>query len=99
LSYAVFIHLADDAGRVWAQSDSVPVNWTRPTTGWVPGEYVADTHALTLPDDLPPGEYRLWVGLYDPQTGNRVPVAGAGADVDRRVEIGSISFHASESSR
>jgi len=99
LSYAVFIHLADDAGRVWAQSDSVPVNWTRPTTGWVPGEYVADTHALTLPGDLPPGEYRLWIGLYDPQTGNRVPVAGVGAEVDRRVEIGSISFHASGSSR
>jgi hypothetical protein len=91
-SYTAFVHLADESGRVWAQNDSVPVNWSRPTTGWVAGEYIPDEHALTLPNDLPPGGYTLFIGLYDPQTGNRVPVAGPGSGADKRVNIGTVSF-------
>ncbi len=90
LSYSAFVHLADDAGRVWAQSDAVPANWTRPTTGWLAGEYIVDIHTLTLPGDLSPGTYRLFVGLYDPVSRDRVAVAGPGAGEDNRVEIGQI---------
>ncbi|MBF8285548.1 MAG: rane protein of unknown function, partial [Anaerolineales bacterium] len=65
---------------------------TRPTTGWLAGEYVVDAHTLTLPGDLPPGAYRLFVGLYDPQSATRVPASGVGVGADNRVEIGSISL-------
>jgi hypothetical protein len=41
-SYRVYVHLRDAAGNIHAQSDSVPAGWTRPTTGWLPGEYVLD---------------------------------------------------------
>jgi len=92
VSYTAFIHLADDSGRVWAQNDSVPANWNRPTTGWVAGEYISDEHTLTLPNGLPPGGYTLFVGLYDPQTGNRVPGAGPGAGADNQVNVGRVSF-------
>lgn len=71
-SYHVFVHLVDAAGIILVQSDGIPANWTRPTTGWLPGEYVVDTHALTLPAELPPGSLWLRVGLYDPQTGARL---------------------------
>lgn len=70
--YHVFVHLVDAMGNILAQSDSVPANWTRPTTGWLPGEYIVDTHTLTLPTELPPGPLSLRVGLYDPQTGTRL---------------------------
>ena len=49
-----------------AQSDGIPANWTRPTTGWLPGEYVTDARVLTLPADAPAGEYSLFAGLYVP---------------------------------
>lgn len=84
--YTVFVHLGD-AARVWAQSDSVPAGGARPTTGWLAGEYVTDAHTLTLPDDLPPGDYALFVGLYDPLTSERVAVAGPGAGADGRAQI------------
>jgi hypothetical protein len=36
-----------------------------------------DTHLILLPKELPPGEYRLHVGLYLLQTGERLDVIDA----------------------
>ncbi len=60
-SYRVFVHLLDAQGQIVAQSDAVPHSWARPTTGWLPGEYILDTHPLTLP---PSGNHTLAVGMY-----------------------------------
>jgi hypothetical protein len=65
-SYRVFVHVLGEDGRIIAQADGLPANWTRPTTGWLPGEFIRDTHSLTLPAELPPGEYALVTGLYLP---------------------------------
>lgn len=91
-SYAAFVHLADDTGRVWAQSDAVPAAWTRPTTGWVAGEYIGDVHTLAVPAGLPAGSYKLWVGLYDPLTGRRLTASGPGTASDQRVWIGDVNL-------
>lgn len=85
--YNVFVHLADESGRVWTQSDAAPAQWTRPTTGWLAGEYIEDAHTLMLPDDLLAGEYTLWIGLYDPTTNQRIVVSGPTAAADARVNI------------
>jgi len=37
----------------------------KPTQGWVPGEIITDPVTLTLPPELPPGDYALEIGLYD----------------------------------
>lgn len=37
------------------------------------------TLALPLPAGLPSGEYRLVIGLYDPQNGQRLPLQSAAA--------------------
>jgi hypothetical protein len=71
-SYHVFLHLLDPEGRLAAQSDGVPADWTRPTTGWLPGEYITDVHHLAIPADLLAGEYTLLTGLYDPRTSARL---------------------------
>lgn len=71
--YRVFVHLVNEAGVIVAQADGEPANWLRPTTGWIPGEYIVDDHALTLPADLLPGPYTLRLGLYNPDTGQRLP--------------------------
>ncbi len=63
--YSVFVHLLGPDGQVLVGHDGEPVSGTRPTTGWVPGEFIADPHDLSIPVDLPPGEYVIEVGLYD----------------------------------
>jgi len=72
-SYRVFIHLVDGSGQILAQSDGEPANWTRPTTGWLPGEIISDAHTLDL-SAVPAGTYQLKIGLYDPLGGGRVPL-------------------------
>lgn len=68
-SYRVFLHLLGPDGEVVAQSDGEPANWTRPTTGWLPGEVVLDKRVLTLPVEAQPGEYVLQAGMYTIATG------------------------------
>jgi hypothetical protein len=90
-SYKVFAHLLDAEGRVSAQRDAVPADWTRPTTGWLPGEIVTDSHELALEADTPPGEYLLEVGLYEERTATRLPLLdGAGQTVGDRLLLEAV---------
>ena len=76
-SLKVFVHVLGADGLPAAQSDSVPVQGLRQTSGWLPEEVIVDTHQIVLPDTLSPGAYTLEVGLYDPATGARVAVRPA----------------------
>jgi hypothetical protein len=86
-NYTVFTHLVDESGMVRAQQDGMPVNGAYSTALWLPGEFVTDTHTLTLPSDLPPGDYGLEVGLYRAETGARLTVTGGGD----RVTLGKVN--------
>jgi len=78
-AYTIFVHLLDPAGALRGFGDGEPGGGQFPTTGWLPGEYLADRHEVRIVADAPPGEYRLAVGLYDPATGQRLLTAD-GAD-------------------
>jgi mannosyltransferase len=81
--YKVFIHLVANDGPPLAQRDSEPGGGLALTTTWMPGETVVDNHGLFLPPDLPPGQYRLWLGLYDlTDPAARLPVLVAGETAD-----------------
>jgi uncharacterized membrane protein len=77
-SYMVFVHLLREGAPILSQRDAVPVNGTRPTTTWIPGEYIADSYDLPVQRDATPGRYILEVGLFDPVTGNRLAVGANG---------------------
>jgi hypothetical protein len=77
--YTVFLQLLDEQGQVVSSWDSQPLNGLYPTSLWSPGEIIADTFVLPLPEaGLPPGRYRLITGFYDVGSGQRLPVAGGG---------------------
>ncbi len=60
--YTIFVHLLDADGETLANADHLP---PRPTRQWRPGQIVPDRVTLTLPPNLPTGDYLLEVGLYD----------------------------------
>jgi hypothetical protein len=66
-NYKVTVQLLSPEGLVVTQRDAEPVGYQRPTTTWQAGEKVYDLHALVMPNDLLPVQYRLIVGLYDPE--------------------------------
>ncbi len=74
LDYTVFVHLLNANNEIVTGHDSQPVTGTYPTSIWSPGERILDPHTLPLPPDLPPGTYRLAIGLYHQPTGIRLPL-------------------------
>ena len=70
---SVFVHLVGEERQPLAQGDGPPLSGDYPTDLWAAGEVIADGRAVPLPADLPPGRYTLLVGLYNLQTGERLP--------------------------
>ena len=92
--YQVFVHLLNANDEKLAQRDGQPVQWLRPTSTWQPGEKIIDRYALLLPDDLPTGSYAIAVGLYDPVSGQRLPISAGPRDY--AIELGPIVVAANE---
>jgi hypothetical protein len=69
--YALFVHVADPAtGEPRAQYDGYPLI---PVSEWDHARWVSDV-TITLPDDLPGGEYAINVGWAIPETNTRLAV-------------------------
>ncbi len=75
--YLLFIHMLDSAGNRIAQVDVPPGGPDAPTSTWQPRRYIIWTHTVPVPDDIPPGTYRITLGLYDPADFSRLPLQGA----------------------
>ncbi len=88
-NYKVFVHLFDPATEtIVAQSDMMPRNNTYATSRWFQNEAVTETIVLPLAD-VPPGSYRIAIGLFD--EAGRLPISGAGAEVaNQRVVLDEV---------
>lgn len=80
--YTVFIHVltADDEGVRAAQRDTRPCGGNCPTNSWQRGDVVVNRYDFGLGEDSPPPPYRLAVGLYLLETGERASIVGRDAD-------------------
>lgn len=79
--YKVFTHLVGPDGQIHGQRDLEPGRGTLPTNGWAREEYVTMQYDIPIDANAPAGTYELRVGLYDPNTGARVPVQHPQANV------------------
>ena len=75
----LFIHAIDTSEQVVAQEDRLDA----PSEDWQPGDLIAQVNYLMVPEHADP----LWIeiGLYDPDSGVRLPVLIDGQTVDHRV--------------
>ncbi len=79
-NYSLFIHLvAPDNVQPLAQADGAPAVPERPTLSWNdPSEtLISPPFSLSIPADLPAGDYRVQIGLYNYVNGQRLPVQDA----------------------
>jgi hypothetical protein len=80
-AYTVFVHLVGQDEVNVAQGDGQPIGAQYPTSFWDAGERIGDPHIVQIPPTAPPGTYRLRVGLYVLETGERLPVLDAGGQI------------------
>lgn len=59
----VVVRLEGQDGRVWAEVARRPLDGGLPTTYWEPGDAFLDFHELSIPEEVPPGVYRLAVAF------------------------------------
>lgn len=86
--YTVFVHIVDAQGRMIGQHDQMPNRGQRPTSGWQPGELIVDPYRISLALGEAAGPIQLWVGLYDAQSGARLPVVTSAKFVnEERIEL------------
>ncbi len=68
-SFVPFVHLEDVWRYRWSQIEA----FAYPSAQWAEGELIVQRVELPLPPGAPPGPYRLRIGLFHPQTGERLP--------------------------
>jgi hypothetical protein len=73
---SIFVHLLDPQGRIAGQFDGLGID----PNGLRPGDVLLHVHRFTVAPDAPPGRYWLQVGLYNPETLVRLPLAGQDSD-------------------
>ncbi|MFC2030353.1 hypothetical protein ACFLWA_06455 [Chloroflexota bacterium] len=74
--YTVFVHLVDASGQMLAQHDGEPVMRLRPTHTWRAGDLVVDSHQLDWGRADYAGPATLFVGMYDAESAQRLPMYG-----------------------
>lgn len=96
LRYKVFIHLLSPPleggqGGVVAQADDFPACGTSQANSWSPGAVILDRHLLKLAPDLPPGDYTLLVGMYEPDLNLRLNYFDvAGNEQGNSLKVGTL---------
>ena len=88
---SAFVHLVDESGNGLSQHDGPPGGRDTPFQSWMPGLILYSTHNITIPDDLPPGTYRLVAGLYYPERAHEPIVPANGSSP--RLEIGNVEVN------
>jgi len=69
-SLRVFIHVVNEKNDIITQEDRLDV----PTAGWYEGDIIAQLHTMPIPSGGDLGAYQVELGLYDPQTMERLEV-------------------------
>lgn len=84
-----FFNHADGEGDDWTNMDHTPVMGMYAPEKWQPGEFVIDTHTMSVPEDWSSRRLSLLLGFYKPGKG-RAPVSNNGSGVtieDRAAHI------------
>lgn len=73
-NYQLFVHILNESGELVDQDDRMPVQDRYPTRFWPVDRLIEDEHLLTYDAPLPPGAYRVALGLYRLEDLARLPV-------------------------
>ena len=86
--YRVLVHFLDsDDQLMWTDDHDPEV----PTREWKPGQRIEYTRTMFVPQYPYMGQATIRVGLYDPETGARLPLGGE-SDGQRAYKVGTLEL-------
>ncbi len=88
-NYQSFVHVAEPLDVAWTQEDHLNPGGL-PTARWPQDKYVWDEYRIQIPHNMPPGEYRVHVGLYLRSDGTRLQRRDVGHIGEDGVVLGSV---------
>ncbi len=82
----LFVHALGANGQIVAQQDQLDA----PSEDWRPGDLIAQVNRVVIP----PGSGQVWVqvGLYNPESAERLPVIVEGREIDRRLLLRQVEY-------
>lgn len=84
--YTVFTHVLGEGQHIWGQEDRAAA-----TSRWVPGQVQEEVYRLHLHPNTPPGTHQVEVGMYRPDTLERLELVGPHGQVQgNRILLGSL---------
>jgi hypothetical protein len=91
--YTQFFQLYSPTLGMAAQVDQPPLRGGNPTHTWQRDELIVDQVTLTVAATALSGEYTLNTGLYDPASGERVPLLAASGEElrDRQLPLTTLT--------
>jgi hypothetical protein len=69
--YTVFMHIFDENGQPWGETDARPLDGTLSTLNWRPGQVVEDNKSVQIELAAPPEGFHMELGIYQSATGER----------------------------
>ncbi len=89
-----FLHLGHTDSGEWFVYDRLPLGPRLPARLWYKGLADSETWQVPLPDDLAPGRYQVFTGLYRAHDKERIPVSDAAGKAwrDARVLLGALTI-------
>ena len=88
--WITYIHLHSPQGERIAQFDGPALAGLQPTSQWQTDSLYIDRRQLVLPGGLEPGDYLLRIGLYNFESGERLPFRPDFGDGQGHFEAGQL---------
>jgi hypothetical protein len=79
-NHKVFIHIIGPDGLIGQDDVSIGTDYW-PQSWWQPGQMVGESHRIQLTEAYDPARHQIIVGLYNDQTGNRLPILNTAHEV------------------
>jgi hypothetical protein len=90
--YKFFIHVTGADGSILAQDDRYPCDYTLNQADWRSGNILLQNFEVAIPTDIAAGSYAIKLGVYDPNSGNRLIVGQNALDHDPdQVTLGTVA--------
>lgn len=95
--YIQFLHFGHEASGDWLVFDQPPLGPRLPTRLWYSGMVDSEVWQVSLPEDLAPGQYALYTGLYRISDLERMHASTVDGTpfIDNRIPLGSLTINAS----